>query len=151
MPDFLNVLDAMVFLWLLLTIIFVVVEMLTVGLTSIWFAAGAFVAMLAAVFRWNSVVQVLLFLVVSIGLLLGTRTWARKFINGRTQKTNADRVIGQVIRITECVNNVEQTGTAVVAGQEWTVRTKNEKEVIAPGEFARVLEISGVKLIVEKV
>ena len=45
----------------------------------------------------------------------------------------------------------DQTGMAVVHGQEWTVRTRNDNEIIEPGEEAKILAISGVKLIVEKV
>lgn len=140
----------MIFVWLLLTIAFVVGELVSVGLTSIWFAAGSFAAMLAAVCGANIAVQIFLFLAVAVGLLIGTRPWAQRFINSRTQRTNADRAIGQVIRITERVSNINQSGKAVVTGQEWTVRSRYDNEVIEEGEFARVLEISGVKLIVEK-
>lgn len=143
--------DVMVFIWLLLTIIFIVGELVTVGLTSIWFAAGSIVALLAAICGAGTPLQIVLFLIISVGLLIGTRPWAQRFINSRTQRTNADRAIGQVIRITERVCNIDQTGKAVVSGQEWTVRTRYDNEVIEEGEFARVLEISGVKLIVEKV
>lgn len=146
-----SIIGGMVFIWLLLTIAFIIGELVTVGLTSIWFAAGSLAALLAAVCDANVAVQIFLFLVVSVGLLIGTRPWAKRFINSRTQRTNADRAIGQVIRITERVSNIDQTGKAVVTGQEWTVRTRYDNEAIETGEFARVLEISGVKLIVEKV
>ena len=119
--------DPCIFLWVILLIAFVVGELITVGLTSIWFAAGSLVALLAA-----------------------TRPWAKKYINSRTQRTNADRVIGETICITERVSNMDQTGMAVVNGQEWTVRTRDDREIIEQGAYARVLEISGVKLIVEK-
>lgn len=151
MLSFFQLVGGMIFVWLLLTIIFVIGELATVGLTSIWFAAGSLVALLAAVCGAGLAVQIILFLVVSIGLLFGTRPWAKRFINSRTQRTNADRAIGQVIRITERVSNMDQSGMAVVTGQEWTVRTRYDNEVIEVGEYARVLEISGVKLIVEKV
>lgn len=146
-----SMIGSMVFVWLLLTIAFIIGELVTVGLTSIWFAAGSLVALLAAICDANVFIQILLFLAVSIGLLIGTRPWAQRFINSRTQRTNADRAIGQVIRITERVSNMDQTGKAVVTGQEWTVRTRYDNDAIEAGEFARVLEISGVKLIVEKV
>ena len=143
--------DPCILLWVILLIAFVVGELITVGLTSIWFAAGSLVALLAAVLGANPVVQIILFLVVAVGLLAATRPWAKKYINSRTQRTNADRVIGETIRITERVSNLDQTGMAVVHGQEWTVRTRNDNEIIEPGEEAKILAISGVKLIVEKV
>ena len=97
------------------------------------------------------VVQFLVFLVVSILLLAATRPWARKYVNAKMQRTNADSLIGENIRISERVSNMDQTGMAVVHGQEWTVRTRNDNEIIEPGEEAKILAISGVKLIVEKV
>ena len=106
--------DPCILLWVILLIAFVVGELITVGLTSIWFAAGSLVALLAAVLGANPVVQIILFLVVAVGLLAATRPWAKKYINSRTQRTNADRVIGETIRITERVSNLDQTGMAVV-------------------------------------
>ena len=130
-------------LWMVLLIVFVLGELATIGLTCIWFAAGALAA--------NPVVQFLVFLVVSILLLVATRPWARKYVNAKMQRTNADSLIGENIRISERVSNMDQTGMAVVHGQEWTVRTRNDNEIIEPGEEAKILAISGVKLIVEKV
>ena len=127
-------------LWMVLLIVFVLGELATIGLTCIWFAAGV-----------NPVVQFLVFFVVSILLLAATRPWARKYVNAKMQRTNADSLIGENIRISERVSNMDQTGMAVVHGQEWTVRTRNDNEIIEPGEEAKILAISGVKLIVEKV
>ena len=138
-------------LWMVLLIVFVLGELATIGLTCIWFAAGALAALVMAMAGVNPVVQFLVFLVVSILLLVATRPWARKYVNAKMQRTNADSLIGENIRISERVSNMDQTGMAVVHGQEWTVRTRNDNEIIEPGEEAKILAISGVKLIVEKV
>ena len=150
MDNIFSVIDPFVLLWIVLLIVFIVGELITVGLTSIWFAAGSLVALIAAACGISPVVQFVLFVVVSVVLLVATRPWARKFINSRTQRTNADSIIGEIIRIEERVSNIDQTGAAVVRGQEWTVRTRNDNETIEVGEMAKVVEISGVKLIVEK-
>lgn len=139
-----------IILWVVLVIICILVELATVGLTAIWFAAGALVSLAAAALGANPIVQIILFLTVSIVLLAATRPWAKKYINSRTQSTNADSLIGQTIQIKERVSNMDQTGMAVVHGQEWTVRTRNDNEIIEPGEKAKILAISGVKLIVAK-
>ena len=65
--------------------------------------------------------------------------------------TNADRAIGEEVRVIERVSNLAQTGRAIVHGMEWTVRTENDNIVIEQGELVRVLRIAGVKLIVERV
>ena len=137
-----------IILWVVLVIICILVELATVGLTAIWFAAGALVSLAAAALGANPIVQIILFLAVSIVLLAATRPWAKKYINSRTQSTNADSLIGQTIQIKERVSNMDQTGMAVVHGQEWTVRTRNDNEIIEPGEKAKILALSGVARIV---
>ena len=88
-----------IILWVVLVIICILVELATVGLTAIWFAAGALVSLAAAALGANPIVQIILFLAVSIVLLAATRPWAKKYINSRTQSTNADSLIGQTIQI----------------------------------------------------
>lgn len=144
--------DPNVLMWLFFVIVFIIVELVTVGLASIWFAAGAVCALLVAAFTGGSLfVQIMVFLVVSIALLLATRPFARNIINSRTQKTNVEELVGKEIVITQRVDNLERTGTAIVRGQEWTVRAENDDSVIEEGMKARILEISGVKLIVRPI
>ncbi len=137
-------------LWLVVIIAFVVIELSTVTLTSIWFAAGGLAALLVAMLNGNFFVQIIAFLVVAFGLLAGTRSWARRYLETKKQKTNADRAIGEEVRLTERVSNLDRTGRAVVHGQDWAVRSADDNVIIEKGELVRVLQISGVKLIVEK-
>ncbi len=141
----------LVFVWLVAVIVFLGVEISTVTLTSIWFAAGALAAMLVAMFNGNLIVQVIAFLIVAFGLLYATKPWSKKFIDTKKVSTNADRAIGQEVRVVERVSNLDQTGKAFVHGMEWTVRTEDDNIIIEQGELVRVLRIAGVKLIVERV
>lgn len=138
-------------LWLIVIIVFVTMELSTVTLTSIWFAAGGLAALLVAMLHGHLIVQIIAFLVVAFGLLAATRSWANKFLDGKKQSTNADRAIGEEIRVTERVSNLDRTGRAIVHGQDWAVRTEDDDVIIEKGELVRVLQIKGVKLIVEKV
>lgn len=140
-----------VFVWLIAVVIFLGVELSTVTLTSIWFAAGALAAMLVAMFDGNLIVQIIAFLIVAFGLLYATKPWAKKFIDTKKVSTNADRAIGQKVRVLERVSNIDQTGRAIVHGLEWTVRTEDDNIIIEQGELVRVVRITGVKLIVERV
>lgn len=149
--EWLQSVNPYVLMWLVLVIIFIVIELITVGLTSIWFAAGSLPAMFVAVYGGSLLLQILVFIVVSVALLVVTRPFARKFINARMQKTNADQLVGQEIQISERVSNRDQTGMAVVHGQEWMVRTADDEETIEAGQAAKILRISGVKLIVSRV
>lgn len=148
---FIGTMNSYELLWIILLIVFVLGELATIGLTCIWFAAGALAALITAMAGANPIVQFVVFLVVSVLLLAATRPWARKYVNAKMQRTNVDSLIGEIIRISERVSNMDQTGMAVVHGQEWTVRARNDNEIIEPGEEAKILAISGVKLIVEKV
>lgn len=138
-------------LWLIVIIAFVIMELSTVTLTSIWFAAGGLAALLVAMLDAHLVVQIIAFLVVAFGLLAATRSWADKFLDGKKQSTNADRAIGEEVRVTERVSNLDRTGRAVVHGQDWAVRAVDDDMIIEKDELVRVLQIKGVKLIVEKV
>lgn len=149
--DILNISPAMLnLIWLGLFILLLVIEIITVGLTTIWFAAGALAALAANVLGANLIIQIIIFLAVSVVLLIFTRPWAEKHLNRKRVRTNYEREIGKVIRITEKVDNLDQTGKSVVDGQEWTVRSKNDSEIFEAGALARVAAVSGVKLIVEK-
>ncbi len=136
--------------WLILLIVFIAVELFTVGLTSIWFAAGALVALIIAACGGGFVFQLMAFLAVAFGALFATRPWAKKYINSRTQATNADSVIGTEVKVTERVSNIDQTGTVVAKGQEWTARAENDTMIFEQGELAKVVRIDGVKLILTK-
>lgn len=137
--------------WLLLAAIFIVIEIITLGLTTIWFAGGAFVAAIAAAGGANLVIQIILFVVVSVVLLFLTRPIAVKHLNANTEKTNAEALVGAKAVVLEEINNLKETGKAKVNGMEWTARAKSDDEIIPVDSMVTITEISGVKLIVEKV
>lgn len=98
-----------VFLWLGLMILFLVVELATVGLTSIWLAGGALIALFVALAGATVAWQCIAFIVVSVLLLIFTRPFATRYINRHHEKTNCDELIGRTVRVTEQVDNYEQT------------------------------------------
>ncbi len=134
-------------IWGALLLLFLIVEGATAGLASIWFALGALVALLASLLHAPLWLQIVLFFVVSIATLILTRPLARKYINGRRQATNADRVIGMTGRVTEDVDNIGGTGAVYIDGKTWTARSK-DGEYIPEGALVRADAIEGVKLIV---
>ena len=134
--------------WLILLLAFAALEGVTVGLTSIWFAAGALAALIAALLHGPLWLQIALFLVVSILGLLAVRPLARKYVNTQVQPTNADRVIGAEARVTEDIDNIQGKGAVSIGGIIWTARSDSD-EVIPAGSLVRVLRIEGVKVFVE--
>ncbi len=137
-------------IWLVLFILLIIVEICTVNLTTIWFAGGSLAALLVNVLGANIYIQILVFLAVSCILLICTRPWAVKYLNGKRLKTNYESEIGRIIKLTQRVDNINETGKSIVNGQEWTVRSSDDKTVLEEGKLAKVVAVSGVKLIVEE-
>lgn len=135
--------------WLLLAAIFIVLEIISLGLTTIWFAGGAFIAAIAAACGANLAVQIVLFLVVSLVLLFVTRPIALAHLNANTEKTNAEALVGQKAVVLEEINNLKETGKAKINGMEWTARSSSDNEVIPTDSVVTIVDIRGVKLIVE--
>ncbi len=136
-----------VFIWLGIMILFLVIEAFTVGLTTIWFAAGALVAMIACALGLGSLGQFILFFVVSLMLLFFTRPLAIKYMNPRRVRTNYEDAVDKTVKVIERVDNINGTGTAVLNGQEWTARMQQDDIILEKGELAKVAAVEGVKLI----
>ena len=136
--------------WLVLLLLFAGAEAATVGLTSIWFAAGALFALIAALLGGSLWIQVTLFLAVSVLCLLAVRPLARLHLNSKVEATNADRVIGEQAQVTEDIDNIHGKGAVVIRGIAWTARSEDGLPVPA-GSLVRVLRIEGVKVFVERV
>ena len=134
--------------WLALRIVFGVGEAVTLGLTSIWFAAGALVSLSCALLGGPEWLQLALFLVVSALCLLAIRPFAQRHFNTRVQPTNADRILGETARVTEDIDNFQGTGAVIIGGMTWTARSSGDGTIPA-GSTVRVLRIEGVKVIVE--
>ena len=137
--------------WLLAAAAFLVLEMLKMGLTSIWFAGGALVGAVVARMGLSLGIQVAAFVVVSIVLLMLTRPLAGKYLNSRTVKTNADSLVGEACVVTQTIDNLKAQGQVLIRGQVWTARSTKEDLVIPEDSRVKVIEISGVKLMVEPV
>ena len=135
--------------WLVVFVVLLIVEIATMGLTTVWFAGGALISFLAAYMGLGVVVQVALFLIVSILLLVLTRPIAIKFFNQERQKTNAERLIGQKAVVKETIDTIQATGRVEVNGMEWSAKTE-ESEIIEADTIVMIKGIQGVKLIVEK-
>ncbi len=139
--------DTMIVVWAVLIVVFFVVEGATAGLASIWFAAGAIFALAAAFLDAPIWLQVVIFIVVSVACLFFTRPLARKYVNRKIQPTNADKVIGSTVTVTERIDNIERTGEVSVGTRIWIARSESGSP-IETGALVIVKAIEGAKLIV---
>lgn len=133
--------------WLALLVFFAIAEAVTVGLVSVWFAAGALVALLSTFFTANIWFQIFLFLAVSAVAMAVLRPLARKYVLPTVVPTNADRVIGRQAVVTEAIDNLNGKGVVVVFGVAWTARSEDGSP-IPEGTTVVVKRIEGVKLFV---
>lgn len=140
--------SSMITIWLIIFVILVIIEIITMGLTTIWFAGGALVATLAAAVHAPLWAQIVLFLVASALLLFFTRPVAVKYFNKDRVRTNVESLIGQQAIVISEINNLQGIGQVTVNGQEWSARSTEEETVIPVGCVVVVERVSGVKLIV---
>ena len=135
--------------WLVLMVVLLVIELITVGLTCIWFAGGALAAFFVSLAQGGAAVQVIVFLIVSLVLVLLIRPLAQKKFNSGHIRTNAQTLIGEEAVVIEPIDNLLATGRVMIRGQEWTARSVDEKQKFKKDDVVSVVSISGVKLMVK--
>lgn len=138
------------FVWLGLMILFLIAEGATVSLVSLWFAAGAVIAMFAALLGAGVWLQTGLFLVVSGALLLMLRPIVRRYLVPKITATNVDSLVGATGLVTVAIDNVTASGQVKLGAMEWTARSTTG-ENIPQGILIRVDRIEGVKVYVTPV
>ena len=137
--------------WLIAMVLFGVLEAVTVGLTSIWFALGSLGALIVSSLGFGFWPQFITFVVLSAISMALLRPIARKLLKPNYSATNADRVLGTTGLVTEEINNIAGKGLVNLSGQVWSARSSQADGVIPAGQEVRVLKIQGVKVIVEPV
>lgn len=138
------------YIWLAVIVLCVVIEALTLDSCAIWFAVGGVAALVAASLSLEVVTQLIIFVLFSAVLLVLMRPFCRRFLKTKKEPTNADRIIGETAYVTEQIDNIRETGAVKVLGAEWSARSRDDS-IIPSGAKVKVVEIRGVKAVVEKV
>lgn len=137
--------------WLGVVVVATVVELMTLDMTSIWFAISGLVALILSAFdQIHWIVQLIVFVVLSSALIVGIRPIARKFLlKQMNEKTNSDSLIGKKVYMTSTAS-FGQMGSVKIADVVWSAVPENEEETIEEGAVVEITAISGNKLIVKK-
>lgn len=135
--------------WLIVLAACAIVELVTMGLTSVWFAGGALVAAVVSLFVPYFWVQVIIFAAVSFGMLIFTKPVAVKYFNRGRVKTNAESLIGQRAIVVSEIDNIKAIGEVTVQGLDWSARTETDGIVIPEKAVVVIKKIEGNKLIVD--
>lgn len=140
--------EVSVIIWFILLLVFLIVEAACpIHLVSIWFAAGALVAMIAGFLGGPLWLQITLFLVVSCVLIALLWPFIKKFLRPKLEKTNIDAIVGTEGIVTISIDNVAATGQVKLGAMEWTARSTSGC-AIEKGTLIKVDRIEGVKVFV---
>lgn len=134
-------------IWLVLMVVFLIAEASTVTMVSLWFAAGALIAMIISLLGGAVWLQTAAFLAVSVVLLLALRPLVRKYVTPTLTATNIDSVIGSTGLVTVAIDNVTAAGQVKLGAMVWTARSSSGAP-IPEGALVRVDKIEGVKVFV---
>lgn len=137
-------------IWLVVAIVFAVIEAATMGIATVWFAIGAAAAAVCAMLGAPVIVQVIVFAVISLVLLYFTRPLVKNKLKVGSEKTNIDSLIGKQAVVTAEIPEMG-TGEVRVNGLAWTAVSADPHQVITEGSVVKIDDIEGVKLIVSSV
>lgn len=138
----------MIWVWLGVIVLSLVLEFISVSLTSVWFAFGALVSLILAACGVGLLWQVIVFILVSLIFLLSFRKIALKFLFKRNdEKTNTSALVGRKALLTGEINQFD-TATVRIDGVEWTCVASKNGETIPSGSTVVIDEIKGNKLFV---
>ncbi len=140
----------MITFWIISIIVFLIIEYMTFGLTTIWFAIGSTFSLTAALFNVDITLQIIIFFIVSLMMFFFTRPVVQRYFNKNLTATNVDEVIGEKAIVIEAINNLEAKGVVDLKGQEWTARSADDKTYNVD-EVVEIKQVKGVTLFVTKV
>ena len=148
-PILLSATTTMIIVWSVFIVVSAIIEIETQDLITIWFTLGAVIALIACALKADTLVQLILFLVVSTIAIFCTRPLAKRMQEKEIIKTNADRVVGTVAIVTKEISS-DTIGEVKEGSRLWrAIPLTNEK--FSVGEKVLVNAISGTKLIVSSI
>ena len=133
--------------WLIISGIFLVIEIATVGFLVFWFGIGALFAMITSFFTNNLIIQTVVFILSSTVLLFFTRPFVNKFSPKDKIQTNAFSIIGKKGIVTQTINPLTGEGQVKVGSEVWSAKSSEDTK-IEKGLEVEILDIDGVKAVV---
>ena len=141
--------DNLPWFWVTVTIICVVIESLTLALTTIWFGISAFLMVFLAFTPLPFPAQLFIFVAVALVLLIFTRPVVKQKLSQKKIVTNYERIIGQIAVVTKKITALDK-GYVKINGMEWTAAVR-EDIVLEEGSKCIVEEIAGVTAYVKQI
>ena len=139
----------MFYVWIILLVLAVIVEIATTDLTSIWFAVGALFALILNLFVEDELIwlQIIIFAGVSIASMFLIKPFIKKKFNSTVVETNVHALVGKTVIVISPIS-LHNPGSIKVEGIEWTAITEEEK--FEPGDLVEIVSVTGNTLLVKK-
>ncbi|MEG0071234.1 MAG: NfeD family protein [Raoultibacter sp.] len=136
------------FIWLAVAVIMAVVEIVSLGLITAWFVIGSLVAFVANLLGADVMVQMIVFLVVSVLCLIFLRPVFLKY--RKRGEAHEPTLIGRDVRVCEEIDNERLAGRVETSNRMTWVARSADGSIIPAGETVVVVARESVKLIVER-
>ncbi len=134
--------------WFIAVIFFIIVELVSPALLSIWFALAALIVLVVSCFITNALLEFGIFAVLSMILVIITRPIYNKYFKKSIISTNVYSIIGNSYILEEAINK-KTPGKIKINDQIWNAISYDGTN-IKEGEEVIVDNIVGTKLVVRK-
>ena len=135
-----------ILIWVILAIVFVILELTTNTFILLWLAIASVVAAVLNYLGFDVYVQFIVFVIVALVLILSTRKFANRIAPESSKKTTAERLIGKEAKVVRQID--ESTFVVNVSGEEWSAHTNDSVDV---DDIVKVVGINSIILIIEKI
>ena len=141
----------MIWVWLGIIVMSLIIEFVSISMTSLWFAIGGLVSLVLASVGVGVIWQIVVFAIISFVCLLSLRKVALKFLyRNKDDKTNKDAIIGRELFVNEEITE-QKMGTVKIDGVVWSCISSDPKKEIKSGAKVIIKEIKGNKFVVEEI
>lgn len=129
-----------------------IAEIFTPGFLLASFGIGAFGGSLFAYWDYEFKIQLFAFSIITMVVFFGIRPIYLKYFHrfDDQRETGINAFIGNTYKVTESINNIENTGRVKIGSESWRAKSEND-ELIKSGELITVLKVEGSTLFVTSI
>lgn len=136
-------------MWLIISGVCFVIEIINIGFLMFWFGIGALLAMVTSLFTDNIIIQTSVFIISSTIMLFFTRKFANKFTKSDNGvQTNAYSIVGKRGMVIKDIDPISGQGQVKIGTEVWSAKSLDDRK-IEKGLEVEVVEINGVKAVVK--
>ena len=137
-----------ILLWFVVVVFSVIVEINTLQIVSIWFAASGAVSMILASVGCKPEIQIGVFFVLSAILIIASRPIVKKINQSKIENSTVESLVGEEVVVTKIIK-IGEIGEIKSKYERYSAIAPSVKEDILPNTKVKILEIRGNKVIVD--